>query len=532
MKNHLTSILFVLFISIGFLSKLQAQCQASTAQIDLEGDNVTTRLHAGGDLWWDGVEGKYLYPKPPQGIPELGVSAMKAGGIWMGGLDSGLDLRVAAQTDGRSQGRNDYWPGPGDNATDCLNFDRHWTMKKDVIDAHIADYQDNGVIDGPIHGSILAWPGDGNPNSLMMNGFEIPVEFGRNYAPFEDVNFDGIYNPQDGDYPAINCASNATWWMFNDFAGMHTQSAGVPLNFRSTMLAYTYESSNENIQNTTFYEMRVRNKGIETINLAYIGLWIDFDLGCPFDDLVGIDTLNNLAYAYNVDQVDGISNCNDCAAFNTYCEEPPMVGIQLLNGPPGPKVFVNGIDGSDGLANPLIGQVPDTIVELGISSFIYYNAGANDPFPNVPSPSVGVAQEYYNMMKGLWPDGTQITRGGSGYDPSSTDYTNYVFPSRPDDDNGWSMCSENFEGGNRKTVLGFGPLSLEPDAITRISFAVVATKDITYPCPSLDPLIQAGQDALEYTAQGNPSNPDGCSFFVTSTESPNQSNDRTRCTGF
>ncbi len=528
MKNNffLTLSILILFLIISY-SNLYAQCEISTAQIDLESDNVITSFHTSGDFWWDGSQGKYLFPKPPGGNTEIAVSAIKVGGLWVGGFDSEGNIRVAAQTDGRSEGLTDYWPGPGISDEDCLNYDRFWKITDDEINAHKEDFLDNGVIDNPIPMSILAWPAYGNPNSLAVNGFEIPIGFfDFEDAPFEDENFDGLYNPADGDVPHINCASQAVWWTFNDFSGVHTQSGGAPVGIQATMLAYTYEDSgNENIENTTFYEMRIRNRSMEQIDSAYIGLWIDFDLGCPFDDLIGFDTLNDIAYAYNEDAVDGISDCSDCNGFNTYCEEVPMIGLQILRGPIGGKMFINGLDSSDGIRNPHIGETPDTLVQLGTSSFIYYNNGTNSPFPDLPIPSNGSPQDFYNLMTGSWPDGTRITQGGSGYNPGSTNYTNYVFPGNPDEPNGWSMCNENFAGSDRKMVLGFGPVMMLPQTFNQIFFSVIATENITYPCPSLAPLIEVANDAEFYAGQGLPSNVDGCSFFTSTEIVNNRPND-------
>ena len=46
-------------------------CQQSEAQIDLDINNVKARLLAGGDLWWDLQNGKYIVPKPAPGFPEV-----------------------------------------------------------------------------------------------------------------------------------------------------------------------------------------------------------------------------------------------------------------------------------------------------------------------------------------------------------------------------------------------------------------------------------------------------------------------------
>jgi type IX secretion system substrate protein len=470
-------------------------CESSTAQIDLDVNNVRARQLAGGDLWWDGSSGRYIIPKPGNGEPE--VAAIFAGGLWMGGFDAGGNLKMAAQTYGRAFGSADYWPGPlneiGITDTDiCANYDRFWETTSGAINTHIADWMDNGVIDGPVPNSVLGWPGASNPDFFSLNGFDLPEL--HDLAPFFDRNSNGIYEPMAGDYPVINGADQGIWSVFNDVGNIHTQSGG-DINYTEVqVLAYAYTSSNPNIDNATFYDYKFISNAIEPIDSAYIGLWIDFDLGCYLDDYIGCDSAQNMAYVYNSDALDGVSSCSDCQGVNTYCEEIPMVGIKIIQGPLSPKVFINGVDGSDGLRNPQLGEMTDTIVELGMTSFMYYNNGGTGAPPGTTDPTTGNPLTFYNLLSGSWIDGTRLTKGGDGYDPTSTDYTNYAFSSPPDDPNGWSMCSENLPDEDRRVVIGSGPFQITPGSVNRLSFAVIYADNVTYPCPSLDPLSQACED--------------------------------------
>lgn len=85
-------------------------CDNAVTQIDQQINNVRARLTTGGDVWWDGNDGRYVVPKPPPGVPE--VSSIFAGGVWLGGMDPGGNLKIAAQQYGRSGGNFDYYPGP------------------------------------------------------------------------------------------------------------------------------------------------------------------------------------------------------------------------------------------------------------------------------------------------------------------------------------------------------------------------------------------------------------------------------------
>ena len=203
------SLVFFLFYHLNSL--IAQDCQISTAVTDLDANNAKARLAVGGDLWWSGGDGEYIIPQPDPGEPE--VSAFHLAGMWIGGFDSGNNTKLAAQTYGRASGKSDYFPGPLTESgtttlADCNNYDRFWSTNSADINQHIDDLNDNGIIDGPIPQSVLAWPGRGNPNFETIHGFELP-NTSQGMAPFIDVNFDEVYNPFDGDYPNINGADQA-----------------------------------------------------------------------------------------------------------------------------------------------------------------------------------------------------------------------------------------------------------------------------------------------------------------------------------
>ena len=170
-------------------------------------------------------------------------------------------------------------------------------------------------------------------------------------------------------------------------------------------------------------------------------------------------------YVYNSDALDGESSCNDCEGVFTYCVDIPMIGVDYFRGPLGPKMFCNGVDDSDGLCNPLLNSVtpPDTIVELGMSSFTYYNNGSVNPPPPPGTDDPTSPSEYYNYLSGSWKDGLRFTYGGNGHNPNSTDYINYAFTEPPNDVTGWSMAQEGLANGDRRTVQASGPFRLDQE---------------------------------------------------------------------
>ncbi len=496
-------------------ASLREDCAVANSQIDLDINNVRARLLVGGDIWWDGNEGLYVVPKPPPGSNLNPVSSIFAGAVWLGGFDIGENLKLAAQTYGTATGASDFWPGPlttvGTVGADtCENWDRFFTIRGSVIDQHIAAWETalaNGETEldpNTIHPDLLSWPAQGNDFFFDEVGFELPDRPSQGLAPFFDENANGEYEPHLGDYPVIEIRGceefppqfpdEMIFWIYNDNGNIHTETSGEPLSMEVQVQAFGYQTNDE-VNDMTFYRYKLINWGIQTLDSTYFAMWVDPDLGCFTDDYVGCDTALSLMYVYNSDALDGESSCQDCQGVFTYCEEIPILGVDYFRGPLGPKIFVNGIDDSDGLRTPNIGEIADTILELGMSSFTYYNNGGVNPPPPPGTDDPGSAQQFYNYLSGSWTDGTRFTFGGDGYNPMSQDFINYAFTDPPDDVNGWSMAQEGLADGDRRTIQASGPFRLDPSAKNELIIGVVWVPDEDYPAPSISRLQSADEVA-------------------------------------
>ncbi len=478
-------------------------CVVAEAQIDMSINNVRARLLTGGDVWWDGSSnGRYVVPKvePGSGVPER--SSIFAGAVWIGGFDPGGNLKLAAQT--YSTGGEDFWPGPLDpneGSTDrevCDDWDRFFVVKGENIDAHLRlfeEAQTAGIEYDPdlIPEDVKGWPARGNEFFFELSGFELPNTT-QGLAAFFDQDGDGFYEPQDGDYPRIEIRGcdapqypdEMIFWIYNDNGASHTQSNGDPIQMEIQVQAFAY-ATNDEINDMTFQRYKLINRAIESIDSTYFAIWVDADLGCPDDDYVGCDISRSLGYVYNRDGLDGQTGCecNVGGAINTYCDEVPILGVDYFRGPLGPKKFT----GDGGLRNPAIGESPDTIVELPMSSFTYYLR--SDTAPNNGMGDPGDGPQYYNLLSGRWIDGTPYTFGGNGYNLTSTDFINYAFPNRPDDPTGWSMSNVGLENFDTRTIQASGPFRLDPGAVNELIVGVVWVPDIQHPSPDIDPLLFA-----------------------------------------
>lgn len=481
-------------------------CKSATAQIDQNINNVRARLLSGGDVWWDLQDGKYVVPKTLPGQVE--VSSIFAGAVWIGGLDPAGNLKIAA-VDYRSGGQTDFFTGPidpGTGATDlaiCQNWDRFFKVLSVNVDAHNNNWErgqfsGDGISCDSIPDDVKYWPGKGNPYFLEKFEFELP-NTGQGLGSFWDEDGDGEYDPCKGDFPIIEirgCApANRTqakelvpdemiFWIYNDAGGPHTLTQGRPILMEIQVQAFAFESNDE-INDMTFQRYKLINRAPSDITQCYFAMWMDPDLGCFSDDYIGCDVSRSLAYVYNEDVLDGENGCTCSRGVPTYCDEIPILGLDYFRGPLAPKV--KGPLGV--LLDPAPGQQPDTIVELGMSSFIYYNNGSVGS-PDQATTDPNIDTEYYQYLRGIWRDGSPITQGGDGYNPSSQDTIDYVFPNPPNSDK-WSMCNEDLPFGDRRTLQASGPFLLKPGAINELIVGLVWVPDLVYPCPDISRLLFA-----------------------------------------
>lgn len=459
------SFIFLCLLGAPIFLCAQSECNHGNSYTELNINNIRAGIPHIGSLWWDGSDGRYIAPKPAEGEPE--VSAIFAGGLWLGGEHPDGTTRVAAQTYGGSLwGQTDYFPGPINGETgmvspdDCTNWDKHFSILRSEVNSHRIDFSNDNEIDNR-DSAVYSWPGKDNPHFFDFNFFNLPV--GQDLAPFIDTNGDNIYNPDDGDYPDIK-GDQAIWWVFNDIGNIHMSSNGLPINIEVQAMAYAYQSFEPAIDNTTFYDFKLKYYGEETLENFQTALWTDVELGCYTDDYFGIDTTRNMAFYYNQDFVDG-DFFDQCGSVETYGMEIPVLGIKLL----------------------------EDSENLGVTSYTYYLTNIlGSPPGGITDPSA--AREYLRYMSGKWRDNSAIANGGNGYDFSSNDTTTFVFPGNPSIDEEWSLCSaasDNSPELERNTIMSSGGTPLHPGDIRELSYAVIFVPDVPHPCPDMSELYEA-----------------------------------------
>lgn len=424
-------------------------CTFPQSQVDLGGNNIRARFLSAGDLFWDLQDGQFVHnPSAPGAKP----STISAASLWIGGIDPAGNLKIAANTY-RSNGGTDFWPGPlqEDGITDaqaCSNWDRHFIVKDSRIgefwaklpalaadpSAAIIQFRD-----------IMGWPALGNPYFSSAWGFDLPAST-SGLAPFFDKDGDGAYNPLKGDYPVVLLRGltpivpeELVWYVFNDQGGGATHSAtqGEPLQVEVQVTAWTFNCPDKPVlNNTVFTSHKIIHRATERLDSCFVGMWVDFGIGCSGDDYVGCSPTRNSMYAYNIDAVDGL-NGSACGGEPTFGGAPPVQSATFLGGT--------------------------------MDKFMYFGPAT----PALP-PTVGgdptKAAEFYNYLAGKWRDGAQPHQFGNGYEGAGAPVS-HLFPDAPSEPNGWSMCTAGFGAGDRKALGSHKIGSLLPGQVEELNVA-------------------------------------------------------------
>jgi len=441
---------------------LDNSCSPGTAKTDLDINNVRAKILTGGDMWWDFISAKYEVPKGS------GDYSIFSGSLWIGGLDAGGQLKVAAQT--YRQNGNDFWPGPLDtinvstSSDQCQKYDQHFKIYLSDVERFKGWYtnpSDPQYAGYSIPQSISTWPWTGDPSKNQA----------RYLAPFFDNNGDGIYNPADGDYPGYDLTGTlpcgwklygdeTLWWCFNDKGNIHTETNAQAIGLEVQAEAFGF-STNDDINNMTFYKYKIINRSTYAMEHTWFGQWIDSDLGKYDDDYVGCDVTRGLGYDYNG------ATCDGTGAPGQYGCQPPAVGCDFFQGP-----LADPHDGIDNNRNGVIDEPGEQII---MSQFIYYN---NDFNPVNGNPRTGT--QYYNYLKGYWGDGSHMTYGGNGVNtgvpcqfmfPGNSDPTGWGTNRVPQPS--WTEASAGNTPGDRRFMQSAGSFTLQPGAVNYITTGIV-----------------------------------------------------------
>lgn len=444
-----------------------ATCLPASSSNELTVNNVRAYIETGGTMWFKEVA-EYEVPKGS------GKTSMFCAALWIGGRDANGQLKLAAVR--FRQVGDDYWTGPlkltgaGTTQSMCIKFDKHFKITRAEVDEHISSYNTSGYV---MPSSIANWPAHGD------EGYSYYL------APFKDVNGNGEYDPENGDYPYYdinndlcpwtedniaraaahalprtpedlwleslnNPGAEPDWhnsngmiyadhvlkgdetlfWIFNDNAGAHTESQGQPIGLEIRGQAFGF-ATNDELNNMTFYSYEIINRSTYTLTNTFFSQWVDPDLGYANDDYVGCDVARGLGYCYNGSNVDGSGQSW------AYGDQPPAVGVDFFQGPymdpdgrDNPKFYSDSAQFTgycDKFLNSAfeLDQMAINGVNFGDSIVDNERFGMRRfVYHNNNSSVTGdpsVAYEYYNMLQGIWKDNSKMKYGANAHSSNGAD---------------------------------------------------------------------------------------------------------------
>jgi hypothetical protein len=485
-------------------------CLAASSFIELDINDVRARINTGGDMWWD-LQGnaQYFIPK------NTTKTSMFSGALWIGGLDVNGQLKLAAQK--YRQSGIDYWTGPvktdgtaSVDAATCTEYDKQWVITRNDVAEFIAAYkEDPSLTNYVVPTCVKDYPAHGD----WENGYP------RYLAPFFDKNQDGVYRYQDGDYPYYDfenklcpkylpCGTprertaegngylvdqvlkgdRTIWWIFNDKGGIHTETGGAPIGMEVRAQAFGF-ATNDEVNRMTFYSYEIINRSTYRLTETYMSQWVDTDLGFAEDDYVGCDVLRGLGYCYNGKDPDGQGQPQ------SYGSQPPAIGVDFFQGPymdpdgkDDPKYDNNG----KLICGPGINGVnfANCIVDderYGMRRFVYHNNTGNGIWA---TQDPDLAAEYYNLLKGIWKDGSKMRWGGNGHinNGGTGPACDFMFPCTssgntdpcdwgtngvvPTNDPIWTEANVDNDAWDRRFMQSAGPFTLEPGAVNYVTVGI------------------------------------------------------------
>ncbi|MCF7824972.1 MAG: FG-GAP-like repeat-containing protein [Candidatus Marinimicrobia bacterium] len=266
-----------------------------------------------------------------------------------------------------------------------------------------------------------------NPDNLRFRVYKIQ-------AGDDESNLDYAEWPADLGAPVtldgkpLVFGQQMLYHVYNDQNPEAHFDGAPPLGAEVQQLTFGYNMPGS-LENTVLLGFRIINKSNDVWKDAYLSLWCDPDIGHHLDDLLGVDTIRNMVYAYNGDDFDEENSLN-----SGYGSTPPAIGYKILKGAFYTKPMQAAATYADGF------------------DFPYHD------------PSSG--EERYRVIQGQLLDGSYRTDPGTG-EPG-------VFPYAGDPVSGEGWIDS--DPGDRRFIISTGPFNMDPGQSKVLFFALVAAQ--------------------------------------------------------
>ncbi len=339
---------------------------------------------------------------------------------WIGGSTPDGQLHMNRQTFQYFDLGGEYFNfGPKSDLYDNDYVERYfrvWKITAEEILIHQTHYLES---DYEMDETIKNWPGNGRDEH--NESFHL--------APFVDVDENGLYEPQLGDYPFIK-GDLAVWYVLNT---SRTNNPIAKSDLEIAVMFYAFIDQGEDLNNTVQVSYKLLNKSNQSYGQMRFGVWSDLDIGNNSDDYIGCHPEQNLFYGYNGDAIDEPSSKS-----SGYISNVPAQAFMFLNQP--------------------------------MNKFLYYNASTS------ANGNPDTALEAWNYMNGIWKNGIPMTYGGDGYasgnDPNTL--ANFMFPYNPPEGQfPWNEITAGNEPGDRRGLASTDFFTLDSGESVCIDIAAV-----------------------------------------------------------
>ena len=246
-------------------------------------------------------------------------------------------------------------------------------------------------------------------------------------------------------------------WTMNDIRTPHQSTGSPPLGIEVDGTAFAFNQPGV-VGNTTFYRYVIQNVSNAVISGLHVGMYVDWEIGAAFDDLVGTDSLLNMVYAYNADDDDD----------EHYRSRPPAIGLVELDVP----------------------KEREDARCAGELKHMYMNNGGG------ALGDAETAQEFHYQLQGRWLDGEPLKYHGDGRHFTRVPVC-AVFTGQPEEwPEQFSWTELWYWGGrvipaDRRSTFGRGPYDLAPGQRLEYKYAIVWSQGDDY----LDSVRQLRKDA-------------------------------------
>ncbi len=341
----------------------------------------------------------------------IGPQLIRYSNSWMAGVVGGT-IYANKNVGGETQ---QLWPGPIDTATNlaksAVSWSKVWAVSKSEVTNHLENFQNTGY---QVPESFNNWPS--KHNETNVNAY---------LAPFVDWNKNGVYDPENGDYPSFN-GDHAVYFILNDLYGENVFPQANKMGLEMQGMAFVYDDPM--LSNAIFVRLFVINRSTNNYSPFYYGQYVDLELGNRNDNYIATDLSRDLVYGYNGDSIDQ-------GGFET---KLPSAGVLFLN------------------------------QRLYASSGLVKGDSARG-FPETED-------QMLSILEGNWLSGNPKYSNGKGFVGTEAEKTKFIYPGKTE----WNTSQYNWRDENSGDTPGVRKFlavskfnSFQPKSFKKIDFAFV-----------------------------------------------------------